>query len=76
MSLLISLSILYLWLNTNFIKYLTIFGWSKSPSSALFSITIACYCSIKRLALENLSSPNLGHLLNAIGISLAIGENR
>jgi len=55
--------------NTNFIKYLTIFGWSKSPSPALFSITIAGYCSIKRLVLENLSSPNFGHLLNAIGIT-------
>lgn len=31
---------------------------------------IASYCSIKRLALENLSSLKIDHLLNAIGITI------
>jgi hypothetical protein len=41
---------------------------SKYPISALLSIPIAGYCSIKRLDLENLSLLNIGQFFITIGI--------
>ncbi|NQY64403.1 MAG: hypothetical protein HRT38_11840 [Alteromonadaceae bacterium] len=46
-----------------------IFKWSKSLLAALPSIPIASYCSIRRLAIGNLSSLNIDHLFNANGVT-------
>ncbi|TYK64258.1 hypothetical protein CWS31_016640 [Colwellia echini] len=40
----------------------------------MLSIPIASYCSIKRLALEYLSSLKMDHLINPIGIITQYGN--